>query len=175
MVIWNLKFWLWRIEVAIEQPLNSECLTDLWWYVENMLRNCIPFIPLTPTSWISLSVCLSIYLYVQWFPRSLHLHSPYHTCGLPMRQRWSLLILGFKVQRSSVLDDEKAKWFKGSKEFSFPLRYNYGVLGEGGEYLCKHLKWCSEILVPSNYYLCVRHVCKVREKFIVAIHIIHTN
>jgi hypothetical protein len=22
MIIWNLKFWLWRTEVAIEQPLN---------------------------------------------------------------------------------------------------------------------------------------------------------
>jgi hypothetical protein len=23
MVIWNLKFWLWRTEVAIEQPLKG--------------------------------------------------------------------------------------------------------------------------------------------------------
>jgi hypothetical protein len=24
MIIWNLKFWLWRIEVAIEQPLKGQ-------------------------------------------------------------------------------------------------------------------------------------------------------
>jgi hypothetical protein len=27
MVIWNLKFWLWRIEVAIEQPLKKYHIT----------------------------------------------------------------------------------------------------------------------------------------------------
>jgi hypothetical protein len=29
MIIWNLKFWLWRTEVAIEQPLNHDTCTRM--------------------------------------------------------------------------------------------------------------------------------------------------
>jgi hypothetical protein len=51
-----------------------------------------------------------------------YLESLYHTYGLPMGERCSLLNLGSKNQRSSALNIEVQIWFLGSKVLCFPLR-----------------------------------------------------
>jgi hypothetical protein len=52
-----------------------------------------------------------------------HLESLYHTYGLPMGGRCSLLNFGSKGQRSSALDIEVAIWFPGL----ITLRYQFHI------------------------------------------------
>ena len=51
-----------------------------------------------------------------------HLESPYHTYGLPIGGRCSLLILRSKGQRSSALDIKVEIRFPGSRPLSLPPR-----------------------------------------------------
>jgi hypothetical protein len=51
-----------------------------------------------------------------------HLESPYHTYGLPIGGRYSLLILRSKGQRSSGLDIKVEIRFLGSRQISLPPR-----------------------------------------------------